>query len=68
MAPYYDEAVLNASERTQEGDYWAKPDLARQNGVGCRCRCDTDVADVENKPGSCMAEWVEVAGGWTSPP
>ncbi len=37
-----------------------------ENGVGCRCRCDTDIEDVEGKEGSCMPEWVDVAGGWAS--
>ena len=66
--PYYDPAVPEEEERLREGEYWSVPDTPRQNGVGCRCRCDTDVPDVENKEGSCMIEWVEVAGGWTSPP
>jgi mannosyltransferase len=35
--------------------------------VGCRCRCDTDIVDVEGKQGSCLNEWVDVAGGWASP-
>jgi len=35
-----------------------------ENGVGCRCRCDTDIEDVEGKLGSCMPEWVDVAGGF----
>lgn len=34
--------------------------------MGCRCRCDTDVVDVEGKEGSCIAEWVDVAGGWAA--
>lgn len=48
-------------------EYWADYDPPKENGVGCRCRCDTDIRDVEGKEGSCLAEWVEVAGGWASP-
>jgi len=25
------------------------------------------IVDVEGKQGSCLAEWVDVAGGWASP-
>ena len=53
-------------QRKEEGDFFMHPDPVRENGVGCRCRCDTDVPDVEGKEGSCMIEWVEIAGGWTS--
>ncbi|KAL9060021.1 MAG: hypothetical protein Q9162_000871 [Coniocarpon cinnabarinum] len=68
MEPWYNPAIHDEDEREEEAEYWASPDKVRQNGVGCRCRCDTDVPDVEYKEGSCMVEWVEIAGGWTSPP
>jgi len=50
-----------------EEQYWDDYDKERENGVGCRCKCDTDIVDVEGKEGSCLVEWVEVAGGWSSP-
>ena len=52
----------------EEDDYWAKWDTGKENGVGCRCRCDTDIEDVETKEGSCIPEWVEIAGGYITPP
>lgn len=51
----------------EEDEYWAKWDTEKENGVGCRCRCDTDVQEVENKEGSCIPEWVEIAGGYITP-
>ncbi|KAI9720987.1 MAG: alpha-1,2-mannosyltransferase (Kre5) [Chrysothrix sp. TS-e1954] len=65
--PYYEQTTVDEKERKEEGDYWMQPDTPKENGVGCRCRCDTDVVDVEGKEGSCMIEWVQVAGGWASP-
>lgn len=65
--PYLEMTTLDEEERQDEDDYWALPDSPKENGVGCRCRCDTDVVDVEGKEGSCMIEWVQVAGGWSSP-
>ncbi|KAF2628471.1 glycosyltransferase family 15 protein [Macroventuria anomochaeta] len=65
--PYLEETTLDEKARKEEDDYWAHPDPPKENGVGCRCRCDTDIVDVEGKEGSCLAEWVEVAGGWASP-
>ncbi|KAF2748892.1 glycosyltransferase family 15 protein [Sporormia fimetaria CBS 119925] len=65
--PYLEKTTLDEKKRIEEDDYWAHPDAPRENGVGCRCRCDTDIVDVEGKQGSCLAEWVEVAGGWASP-
>lgn len=65
--PYFEEATLDEDERQEEDEYWAQPDAPKENGVGCRCRCDTDVVDVEGKEGSCMIEWVQIAGGWSSP-
>lgn len=65
--PYLEMTTLDAKKRQEEDDYWATPDPVKENGVGCRCKCDTDIGDVEGKDGSCLAEWVEVAGGWTSP-
>lgn len=54
-------------KRKEEDDYWENWDEPQENGVGCRCRCDTDIGEVEGKQGSCMAEWVDVAGGWATP-
>lgn len=65
--PYLEESILDEKARKEEDDYWAHPDPPKENGVGCRCRCDTDIVDVEGKEGSCLAEWVDVAGGWASP-
>lgn len=65
--PYLEMTTLNEKERKEEDEYWAAWDEPKENGVGCRCRCDTDIVDVEGKHGSCMPEWVDVAGGWASP-
>ncbi|KPI38482.1 O-glycoside alpha-1,2-mannosyltransferase-like protein [Cyphellophora attinorum] len=65
--PYLEKTTDDPKERAEEDEYWATPDTPKENGVGCRCRCDTDIRDVEGKEGSCMNEWVEVAGGWASP-
>lgn len=51
----------------EEDEYWDKVDAGKENGVGCRCRCDTDIVDVEGKEGSCIPEWVEIAGGFLTP-
>lgn len=53
--------------RIEEDEYWANWDKEQENGVGCRCRCDTDIAEVEDKEGSCTPEWVEAMGGWITP-
>jgi mannosyltransferase len=66
--PYLEKTTLDEKARHEEDEYWAHYDAVRENGVGCRCRCDTDIVDVEGKQGSCLAEWVEVAGGWATPP
>ncbi|KEF53078.1 mannosyltransferase [Exophiala aquamarina CBS 119918] len=65
--PWLEKTTQDEKERIEEDEYWATPDVPKENGVGCRCRCDTDIRDVEGKEGSCLAEWVEVAGGWSSP-
>ncbi|KAL3472967.1 nucleotide-diphospho-sugar transferase [Aspergillus californicus] len=65
--PYLETTTENEQERIEEDEYWAAADPVKENGVGCRCRCDTDIVDVEGKQGSCLAEWVDVAGGWASP-
>ncbi|EEA28336.1 O-glycoside alpha-1,2-mannosyltransferase 4 [Talaromyces marneffei ATCC 18224] len=65
--PYYEKTTEDEKARIEEDDYWASFDAVKENGVGCRCRCDTDIVDVEGKQGSCLTEWVEVAGGWASP-
>ncbi|GFF40926.1 O-glycoside alpha-1,2-mannosyltransferase homolog 4 [Aspergillus udagawae] len=65
--PYLEKTTVDEKARIEEDEYWATFDAVKENGVGCRCRCDTDIVDVEGKQGSCLAEWVEVAGGWASP-
>lgn len=65
--PYLEKTTVDEKERLEEDRYWATPDAVKENGVGCRCKCDTDIVDVEGKEGSCLADWVEVAGGWASP-
>lgn len=65
--PYLEKTTTDERKRFEEDDYWEHWDAPKENGVGCRCRCDTDIVDVEGKEGSCMAEWVDVAGGWASP-
>ena len=64
--PYLEETTRDERSRKAEDAYWRRFDNPRENGVGCRCRCDTDVVDVEGKEGSCLAEWVDVAGGWAN--
>ncbi|KAH8600385.1 glycolipid 2-alpha-mannosyltransferase-domain-containing protein [Bisporella sp. PMI_857] len=59
--------TLDEKKRKEEDEYWVDWDPVKENGVGCRCKCDTDIVDVEGKQGSCLAEWVDVAGGWASP-
>jgi mannosyltransferase len=65
--PYLEKTTLDEKERIEEDEYWETYDPEKENGVGCRCKCDTDIVDVEGKHGSCLPEWVEVAGGWASP-
>lgn len=65
--PWLEETTLDEKARKEEDIYWEEYDEVKENGVGCRCRCDTDIVDVEGKEGSCLAEWVDVAGGWASP-
>jgi mannosyltransferase len=65
--PYLEKTTVDEKERREEDEYWATPDPPKENGVGCRCKCDTDIPEVEGKQGSCLPEWVEVAGGWASP-
>ncbi|KFY81114.1 hypothetical protein V499_00108 [Pseudogymnoascus sp. VKM F-103] len=65
--PWPEMTTTNPRKRREEDEYWDSWDDPKENGVGCRCRCDTDIVDVEGKEGSCMAEWVDVAGGWASP-
>ncbi|KAK5002645.1 hypothetical protein LTR28_011153 [Elasticomyces elasticus] len=66
-SPYLERTTPDEKKRREEDEYWAAWDPEKENGVGCRCRCDTDIVDVEGKQGSCMPEWVEVAGGWITP-
>ncbi|KAF2199554.1 glycosyl transferase [Delitschia confertaspora ATCC 74209] len=65
--PYLEMTTEDEKKRIEEDEYWASYDTPKENGVGCRCKCDTDIVDVEGKQGSCLAEWVDVAGGWSSP-
>ncbi|CAI6332765.1 unnamed protein product [Periconia digitata] len=67
VIPYKEKGTLDKKQRAEEEEYWRTPDAPKENGVGCRCKCDTDIVDVEGKEGSCLAEWVDVAGGWASP-
>ncbi|KAK0385948.1 hypothetical protein NLU13_7123 [Sarocladium strictum] len=64
--PYLEETTVDKRQRQREDAYWDDWDDELENGVGCRCRCDRDVVDVEGKEGSCIAEWVDVAGGWAN--
>ncbi|KAL2888467.1 O-glycoside alpha-1,2-mannosyltransferase -like protein 4 [Ceratocystis lukuohia] len=64
---WLEQTTLDERKRIEEDDYFEHWDAEQENGVGCRCRCDTDIVDVEGKEGSCLSEWVEVAGGWASP-
>ncbi|KAI0016121.1 alpha-1,2 mannosyltransferase KTR1 [Xylariomycetidae sp. FL0641] len=65
--PFLEMTTQDEKKRIEEDEYWEQWDPEKENGVGCRCRCDTDIVDVEGKEGSCLAEWVDVAGGWASP-
>ncbi|KAK5627826.1 hypothetical protein RRF57_003541 [Xylaria bambusicola] len=65
--PYLELTTTDEKYRIEEDEYWEQWDEEKENGVGCRCRCDTDIVDVEGKEGSCLAEWVDVAGGWQNP-
>ncbi|KAK4131554.1 glycosyltransferase family 15 protein [Trichocladium antarcticum] len=65
--PFLELTTPDPRKRAEEDAYWEAFDPPRENGVGCRCRCDTDIVEVEGKEGSCIAEWVDVAGGWASP-
>jgi mannosyltransferase len=47
--------TVDEKARKEEDEYWAKWDPEKENGVGCRCRCDTDIQEVENKEGSCKS-------------
>lgn len=62
--PYLEMTTKDERKRIEEDRYFEAYDDPKVNGVGCRCRCDTDIVDVEGKEGSCLAEWVDVAGGW----
>ncbi|KAI9718399.1 MAG: hypothetical protein M1812_004120 [Candelaria pacifica] len=65
--PWLEKTTLDEKARKEEDEYWESWDSEKENGVGCRCKCDTDIVDVEGKQGSCLAQWVDVAGGWASP-
>nr|CEG04089.1 unnamed protein product [Fusarium clavum] len=65
--PFLEKTTFPEYKRFEEDDYWEHWDDVQEGGIGCRCRCDTDVVDVEGKEGSCLAEWVDVAGGWAHP-
>ncbi|KAI9853678.1 MAG: alpha-1,2-mannosyltransferase (Kre5) [Vezdaea acicularis] len=65
--PFLEMTTEDEKKRREEDEYWQVADSVKENGVGCRCKCDTDIVDVEGKQGSCLSEWVNVAGGWASP-
>ncbi|KAK6350104.1 alpha-1,2-mannosyltransferase (Kre5) [Orbilia brochopaga] len=64
--PFYhpEDERRNKRIAKQDDAYWANYDAPKHNGVGCHCKCDTDIEEVEGKEGSCTPEWVAVAGGW----
>lgn len=47
--PFLEGTTADEKLRREEDEYWEKWDKPMENGVGCRCRCDTDVVDVEGK-------------------
>ncbi|MCJ1355938.1 MAG: alpha-1,2-mannosyltransferase (Kre5) [Icmadophila ericetorum] len=65
--PYLEKTTEDEKKRKEEDEYWETWDSVKENGVGCRCKCDTELVDVEGKQGSCMEEWVAASGGWASP-
>lgn len=65
--PFLEKTTQDEKARKEEDEYWDNWDGEKENGVGCRCKCDKEIEDVEGKQGSCLADWVEAAGGWTSP-
>jgi mannosyltransferase len=65
--PFLEPQVTPVKQRKEDDEYWEDFDKEVENGVGCRCKCDTDIVDVEGKEGSCMAQWVDVVGGWVTP-
>ncbi|KXT05441.1 hypothetical protein AC578_11100 [Pseudocercospora eumusae] len=65
--PYLEMTTTDEKARREEDEYWDKWDPEKENGVGCRCRCDTDIVDVEGKEGSCIPQWVDIAGGFITP-
>lgn len=40
--------------------HWANFDSVKQYGVGCRCRCPTDINDVEDSPEYFYAGWYDL--------
>ena len=65
--PWIEPYIRDEKKAKEEDAYWDNWDSEKENGVGCRCRCDTDIVDIEGKKGSCLNSWVKVAGGWASP-
>ncbi|KAH0302810.1 glycosyl transferase, partial [Aureobasidium melanogenum] len=65
--PYLEMTTTDEKKRIEEDAYWEEWDEEKENGVGCRCRCDPEVPEVELKEGSCLPNWVDVAGGWITP-
>ncbi|KAH0285185.1 alpha-1,2 mannosyltransferase [Aureobasidium namibiae CBS 147.97] len=65
--PYLETTTTDEKKRIEEDAYWEEWDEPKENGVGCRCRCDPEVPEVELKEGSCLPNWVDVAGGWITP-
>jgi mannosyltransferase len=62
--PWLEENIKDPRKRKQDDDFWEKWDKEMTNGVGCHCRCDTDIPEVEIKEGSCMPEWFNTVGGY----
>ncbi len=68
-SPYIETGSGKSRDVLEDEDtYWDSWDPEQVNGVGCRCKCDTDVVDVEGKEGNCLNEWADIVGGWTTPP
>ena len=62
--PFYDKNEPDEKKAREEDDYWQNWDQSQPNGVGCRCRCDTDIGEIEETHGTCIPEWVDTMGGW----
>ncbi|MCJ1235392.1 alpha-1,2-mannosyltransferase (Kre5), partial [Varicellaria rhodocarpa] len=45
--PFLEKTTEDERKRKEEDEYWETWDAEKENGVGCRCKCDTDIVDVE---------------------